>query len=65
VQNFFTDNEDEKDKAERKIELEFWNDEDNTYKSAYFYRPNTKFQIKSISGDDIKYGSIQIDLVEY
>lgn len=63
IQNFFT--ESETDAAERKIQLTFWNDEDNAYKTGYFYRPNTKFQIKSISGNDIVYGSIQIDLVEY
>ena len=63
IQKFFTDHE--TNKAERKLPLTFWNDEDNTYKTGYFYRPNLKFPIKSISGNNIVYGSVQIDLVEY
>lgn len=63
IQNFFTSHE--TNAAERKVPLTFWNDESNSYKTGYFYRPNTKFQIKSISGKDITYAAIQIDLVEY
>jgi hypothetical protein len=63
IQTFFTSHE--TDAAERKIPLTFWNDEDNEYKTGYFYRPNLKFPIKSISGNSIVYGSVQIDLVEY
>lgn len=63
IQNFFTSHE--TNAAERKIPLTFWNDESNSYVTSDFYRPNIKFPIKSISGNSIVYGSIQIDLVEY
>ena len=63
IQNFFTDAED--DALERKINLEYWNDEDNTYKTADFYRPDIKFTIKKITEDDIIYKEFTIDLIEY
>ena len=63
IQNFFTSHE--TNAAERKIPLTFWNDESNSYVTSNFYRPNIKFPIISISGKDIIYGSVQIDLVEY
>lgn len=63
IQNFFTSHE--TNAAERKIPLTFWNDESNSYMTGNFYRPNIKFTIQSISGDNIIYKSIQIDLVEY
>lgn len=63
IQNFFTSHE--TNAAERKIPLTFWNDESNSYQTGYFYRPNIKFPIMSISGNNIVYAAIQIDLVEY
>lgn len=63
IQNFFTDAEVDAD--ERKIELEYWNDETNTYETGYFYRPNTEFPIYKITNDDIIYNSIKITGVEY
>lgn len=63
IQEFFTRNESVA--LERKIELEYWNDEDNTYKTAYFYRPDIKFTIKKLTEDDIIYKEFTIDLVEY
>lgn len=63
IQKFFTDAE--VNHLERKIELEYWNDEDNEYKTAYFYRPDIKFTMKKITKDDIIYKEFTIDLVEY
>ena len=63
VQSFFTSAESDTD--QRKISLEYWNDEDNTYKTGIFYRPNTQFKIKKVTDNDIIYDSITIDLVEY
>ena len=63
IQSFFTSAESDVD--QRQISLEFWNDEDNTYKTGVFYRPNTQFKIKKITDSDIIYDSITIDLVEY
>ena len=63
VQAFFTNAE--SDHTQRKVELEFWNDEDNEYKTGYFYRPDISFPIYKITDDDIIYKEITIECVEY
>lgn len=50
---------------QRKIPLTFWNDDTGDYDSGYFYRPNMKFPIKRIEGNNIIYGALEIDLIEY
>lgn len=60
---FFTDGE--SDAHQRKINLEYWNDEENKYKTSDFYRPDISFDIKKITEDDIIYKSLHIALVEY
>ena len=63
IQSFFTSHE--TDSLQRKISLTYWNDEENKYKTAYFYRPNMNFPIKKISGTDITYGELKFEFVEY
>lgn len=63
IQDFFTSAE--SIALERKINLEYWNDESNSYQTADFYRPDIKFQMRKISNDDIIYKEITIDLIEY
>lgn len=63
IQLFFTSHE--TSALERKVPLTFWNDEENTYKTAYFYRPNMNFPIKKISENDITYGELKFEFVEY
>lgn len=53
------------DSAQRKVHLEVWNDEDDTYHSAYFYIPDIEYTIRKISDDDIFYNEITIELIEY
>lgn len=69
IQTFFTSGESAQshtgDAAQRKIYLTYWNDEDNIYKSNYFYRPDIKFTIKKIENNTIIYDAIEIDLIEY
>lgn len=60
---FFTNAE--SDPNQRKISLEYWNDEESTYKTGVFYRANTSFKIKKVTATDIIYESVTIDLVEY
>lgn len=62
---WFTSRESNTD--ERKINLTFWNDEENAYKTGDFYRPNMKFPILRIeeSTNNIIYDSLEIDLIEY
>lgn len=62
-QKFFTDAE--TNAKERKIHLEYWNDEDNAYKTGYFYRPNMEFTIQDYTEDDITYLSMSFEFVEY
>lgn len=62
-QKFFTDAEDNAE--ERKIHLQYWNDENNAYKTGYFYRPNMEFTIQEYTDDDIIYDTMNFDFVEY
>ena len=63
IQKFFTDYE--IDKEQRKVNLRFWDDENNAYKTGTFYRPNMPFPIIKITDDDIVYGELTIDCIEY
>lgn len=70
IQKFFTDAEAEETDSttahrERKVQLRYWNDEENVYKTSYFYRPDIKFTIRKITNDTIIYKEIEIGLVEY
>ena len=50
---------------QRKVQLEFWDEEENAYKTGYFYRPNLEFEIDKTEGYEIKYKPLTIKLVEY
>lgn len=63
VQKFFTDGE--SDAAQRKINLKYWNDESNEYKTSDFYRPDIEFTIKKATDNDLVYNPLTIKLVEY
>ena len=63
ILKWFTDAE--VDHKERKIQIEYWNDEDLTYKTGYFYRTDIDFIKKTITPTDIIYKSFEIKLVEY
>lgn len=63
IQEFFTNAE--VNHLERKIQLTYWNDEDNEYKTSYFYRPDIKFTIRKVTENDIVYNEYTISLVEY
>lgn len=55
----------ESDHDERKVQIQFWNDEENVYKTGYFYRPDIQFTIKKITEDDIIYDKLEVHLIEY
>lgn len=63
VQNFFAGYE--LDHEQRKINLQFWDDENNEYKTGTFYRPNMQFPIVKITDKDIIYGELTIECIEY
>ena len=63
IQRFFTSAEVDAD--QRKVNLMFWDDENNEYQTGTFYRPNMKFPIVKITDDDIIYGDLTIECIEY
>ena len=63
IQNFFTSSE--SDPNQRRITLTIWNEENNDYMTADFYRPNMKFEIYKISQTDIIYKEFQFELIQY
>ena len=50
---------------QRKVQLLYWDDEENVYKTGYFYRPNTTFKILKIEGNNILYKEQEMKFVEY
>ncbi len=67
IQNFFVSAE--SDHHQRKVNLEYWNDETNQYEIADFYRPDMNFPIQKIINkgidSDIIYGQLKLEFVEY
>lgn len=51
----------------RKVILNYWNDEENTYKTSYFYLPDVQYTISKIDRESntMTYKSISYKLVEY
>ena len=50
---------------ERKVLVTYWNDEDNQYKTGYFYIPDISFQTLGFFGGERWYKSVTIQLIEY
>lgn len=50
---------------QRKVQLKYWDDEENVYKTGYFYRPNVAFKILKIEGNLIYYKEQEVKFVEY
>ncbi len=66
LQSFFTRAEETAlDHKQRRVQLEYWNDDSNTYERGYFYRPNMDFTILRITNDDIIYDELELKFVEY
>ena len=53
------------DSVQRKYLVTYWNDETNSYETSNFYIPDTTFQIKKITADNIIYRSFKLTLIEY
>ena len=51
--------------VQRKYLVTYWNDETNSYETSNFYIPDTTFQIKMITADNIIYRSFKLILIEY
>ena len=50
---------------ERKLNIEYWNNEELEYKTADFYCADIKYPILQITENDIIYDEFEIDFVEY
>lgn len=51
--------------TERKVYIEYWNDETNSYDTGYFYIPDVRYQIMDATDTDILYNPITFELTEY
>lgn len=51
--------------TQRKVRLEFWDDENDVYKEGTFYRPNMDFKIIRIEPTDIIYDELELKFIEY
>lgn len=63
IQKWFTDAE--SNHRQRKINITYWNDESNSYKTGDFYRPDITFTIRKVLSNDLIYNELSITLVEY
>lgn len=51
--------------AQRKCKVTYWNDEENVYKTSYFYIPDITFTAMDANSKTIFYNPISIELIEY
>lgn len=51
--------------AERKVRIEFWDDENNVYKTEYMYIPDIKYTIMYHTANDIVYAPVDYELIGY
>lgn len=63
IVDFLKDNYSNTD--QRKINLRYWDDENNTYDVGDFYVPDITYPIKEITPDDIIYGEFKITFIEF
>lgn len=61
---------------QRKVQLTYWNEDEDSYKTSYFYIPNLTFKVKTILPTnrldssqnriyDIVYNAIDFEVIEY
>lgn len=50
---------------ERKVVVQYWDDEWSKYKTGTFYFPDMEFSIKAIENRNIYYGELELELIEY
>lgn len=64
LQQFFNDNM--INESERKVQIIYWNDYENVYKTSAFYLPpELTFKILRIEENNIFYNPLEISLIEY
>lgn len=50
---------------QRRVIVDFWNDEINDYSSGRFYIPDISFTIMNAESNDLLYSPITVELIEY
>lgn len=50
---------------ERKVTVQYWDDEWSDYKTGTFYWPDMEFTIRYIQENNIFYGELELELIEY
>ena len=64
IQGFFS--EGSEDWNQRRVLIEYWNDEDNTYYTSYFYIPDITFSVNHLDEwNNPIYNELEIHLIEY
>lgn len=66
IQNFFRAGATDAEWKERKVQLTYWNEEDNTYYTSYFYIPDIQFKIHHLDHNNNPiYSGFEFHLIEY
>ena len=63
IRNFFVNGS--ADELQRKIRLQYWNDETLRYETSDFYIANYTPKIKKMTNDDIIYNELELNFIEY
>lgn len=50
---------------QRKVWVEYWNDETNDYDTGWFYIPDIQYTVMDADATNIRYSPISIELIEY
>lgn len=53
------------DAVERKGFIQYWDDENNEYKTGWFYIPDVEYIVMDFDSNDIIYEPIEFELIEY
>ena len=65
IQKFFYDGENGQTAHDQKtIQLEYWDEENNTYQTGYFYQPNLTFGIRRVEEHDIIYKEQKLEFIQ-
>lgn len=50
---------------QRKLRVEYWDDELLTYRTMTAYMPDITYQVKAITKNDVKYNAVTFTFIEY
>ena len=50
---------------QRRVQVTYWNDETNEYKTSWFYLPDIEWSVKDFDAQTIYYNPTTVELIEY